>query len=356
MPKPDGGSGEGTARRAVSALLGIVVALGLLFWALRGVHLSEVALHLRTARWLPLAAAVVLATATFPLRLVRWRLLLRDEQGGALPAMPLWHAVAIGFMANNLLPFRAGELVRTFAATRLAGARFSTVLSSIAVERIFDGLAVVALLTFALLVSDLPPDVAVGGVSIRHAAQAAGAMGFGALVAAVLVVAYPLAAERLVRQVLPTGRLTDKIVALLEGIRLGLAALRSPTRLAGVVFWSFAVWLVNAWAFYMGFDAFGIPVSFASSRSRRPRAGRARRAGRAIPPAGSCGSPAPASRRRLRDPTGDRSRARPLQGAERAGLFLRHRLSRHHLSPDHPAGRLVPGAHPRRSERPSLFG
>jgi uncharacterized protein (TIRG00374 family) len=246
-------------------LLGIVVAVALLVWALRGVHLSEVVLHLRTARSIPLAMAAVLATATFPIRLVRWRLLLRDERGGALPVVPLWHAVAIGFMANNLLPFRAGELVRTFAATRLAGARFSAVLSSIAVERIFDGLAVVALLTFALLVSDLPPDVAVAGVPIRHAAQAAGAMGLAALVAAVLVVAFPLAAERLLRRVLPAGRLTDRIVALLEGIRHGLAALRSPTRLAGVVFWSLAVWLVNAWAFYVGFDAFGIPVSFAGA-------------------------------------------------------------------------------------------
>jgi uncharacterized protein (TIRG00374 family) len=212
-----------------------------------------------------LAVAAILATTTFPLRLVRWRLLLRDERGGPLPAMPLWHAVAIGFMANNLLPFRAGELVRTFAATRLAGARFSAVLSSIAVERIFDGLAVVALLTLALLVSDLPPDVAVAGVSIHHAAQVAGAMGLAALVAAVLVVAFPLAAERLVRRLLPAGRFTEKIVALLEGIRHGLAVLRSPTRLAGVIFWSLAVWLVNAWAFYVGFDAFGISVSFAGA-------------------------------------------------------------------------------------------
>jgi uncharacterized protein (TIRG00374 family) len=246
-------------------LLGIVVAVALLVWALRGVHLSEVALHLRTARSIPLAVAAVLATATFPLRLVRWRLLLRDERGGALPALPLWHAVAIGFMANNLLPFRAGELVRVFAATRLTGARFSAVLSSIAVERIFDGLTIVTLLTYALLASDLAPDVAVAGVSIRHAAQAAGTMGLAALVAAVLVVASPLAAERLVRRLLPAGRITEKIVELLEGIRHGLAVLRSPTRLAGVVFWSFAVWLVNTWAFYVGFQAFGIPVSFAGA-------------------------------------------------------------------------------------------
>ena len=96
-------------------------------------------------------------------------------------------------MANNILPFRAGELVRLLAASRLAAARFSAVLSSVAVERIFDGLAVVALLSVSLLASDLPPGVAVGGVSVRHAAQVGRRARVAALVAAVLVVAFPLA-------------------------------------------------------------------------------------------------------------------------------------------------------------------
>ena len=141
----------------------VAAGIALMVWALHGVHFDEVVRHLRNARLAPLAAAVVLATLTYVIRLIRWRLLLRDTDGSALPALPLWHAVAIGFMANNLLPFRAGEVVRTIAASRLAGARFSAVLSSIAVERIFDGLAVVALLSLSLIASDLPPDVAVGG-------------------------------------------------------------------------------------------------------------------------------------------------------------------------------------------------
>ena len=243
-------------------MLGAVIAIALMVWALRGVHFDEVVRHLRNAHLAPLAAAVVIATLTFPLRLVRWRLLLRDEDGSPLPAGPLWHAVAIGFMANNLLPFRAGELVRLIAASRLAGARFSAVLSSIAVERIFDGLSVVALLSVSLLASDLPPDVRVGGVSLRHAAQGAGAMAAVALAAALLVVAFPRAAERVVRRVLPAGRFADRIVALIEGLRHGLSVLRSPALLAGTIFWSLVLWLTNALAFYVGFKAFDIPVDY----------------------------------------------------------------------------------------------
>lgn len=234
-------------------------------WALRDVSLTEVSAHITTAHAGALAAAVVIATITFPLRLIRWRLLLRDEQGAAYPAGPLWHAIALGFMANNLLPLRAGELIRSYTAARLAPARFTTVISSVAVERIFDGLTVVALLTLALFASDLPSSTAIGGTSVSQLARLAGIAGVVALFGAIAVVAAPLAAERLVRRMLPRAHVADRIVDLIEGIRQGLAVLRSPARLAGVIFWSLVLWLVNALAFYVGFQAFDIPVSYAGA-------------------------------------------------------------------------------------------
>lgn len=244
------------------ALLGIGISVGLLLWALRGVSISEVLHHVGAAEPGPLLAAVILATLTFPLRLVRWRLLLRDESGMAYPVGPLWHAVALGFMANNLLPLRAGELVRSYTASRLAGIRFTTVFSSIAVERIFDALTIVALLTLALLSPDLPRSVTVAGVSVAHLAQAGGLMGGAGLLVAVLVLSAPLMAERLIRRLLPSTRLADRLVSLIEGVRQGLMVLRTPGRLAGVVFWSLVLWLVNALAFHVGFAAFNISVSY----------------------------------------------------------------------------------------------
>jgi uncharacterized protein (TIRG00374 family) len=226
------------------------------------VHLGEVLRQIRQADPWPLALGVVLASLTFVLRLVRWRLLLRDVDGLPLQAWPLWHATAIGFMANNLLPFRAGELVRVLAATKLSGARFTAAMSSIAVERIFDALTVVGLLGAGLLFSDLPAGVVVGGVSLARAAQVAGLLSIAALLGAVAVVAFPLAAERLVRRLLPAGAFAERIVELIEGVRHGLASLRSPGLLTGVVFWSLAHWLLNAAALWVSFFAFGIPVGF----------------------------------------------------------------------------------------------
>jgi glycosyltransferase 2 family protein len=240
----------------------VVISLGLLFWALRGVRLEDILHQVRAAQPVPLLVAVILATLTFPLRLIRWRLLLRQESGRPYPAAPLWHAVALGFMANNLLPLRAGELIRSYTASRLGNIRFTTVLSSIAVERIFDGLTIAGLLTLALLSPDLPDDVMVGGVSLARLTRMAGLLGGLALLLAIGVLLAPLAAERLVRAFLPWPSVANRMVNLIEGVRQGLVVLRTPVRLMMVVFWSLALWLINALAFYVGFAAFDIQVSY----------------------------------------------------------------------------------------------
>ena len=243
--------------------LGVAISAVLLWVAVRGVSLEEVLHQIQSVRpgWLlPVLASIF---CRFWLTAVRWQLLLRPVR--RIGVHRLFGITMIGFMANNLLPFRAGELVRVFAATKLSGARLTATMSSIAVERIFDGLAVIGLLGAGLLFSDLPSGVAVGGVSLARAAQVAGLISVAALLGAAAVVAFPLAAEGLVRRLLPAGGLADRIVAIIEGIRHGLASLRSPGLLAGVVLWSLVLWLVNAASFWVSFAAFDIPVGFAGA-------------------------------------------------------------------------------------------
>lgn len=265
MPPISDPAGPSTRRRAIPSLLGLGISALALWWALRDVRWSSVWAHITEAKLVPLAAAVAVATLTFLVRLLRWRLLLRRADGGPLPLGPLWHAVAIGFMANNILPFRMGEIMRTLAVSRLAPVRFTAAFSSIAVERVFDGLAVIALLALSLLAAGLPPDVRVGGVSVASIAVAAALTMLGALAAAIAVVAWPLAAERLIRRVVPSARMAERLIGLVEGIRHGLSVLRSPARLGGVVAWSLGLWLVNALSFYLMFVAFDIPASFAAA-------------------------------------------------------------------------------------------
>ena len=252
-------------RRLLITALGIAVTLGLLYWVLRGTSLSEVAGHLRAARPGPLILAVILATATFPIRAIRWRILLRTADGGPVGWSALWHATAMGFMANNTLPFRLGEVVRSYAASRLGNVPLATALSSVAVERALDGLTLVGLLGVALFRAGLPAGTEVMGARLDTVAIRAGVLCALIFAGALFVVLLPLAAERLVRALIPFRRLADRVVALIENLRQGFGALRSPARLGAAVFWSLAHWLLNAASFFVAFAAFGIQVDFAGA-------------------------------------------------------------------------------------------
>jgi uncharacterized protein (TIRG00374 family) len=245
--------------------VGLAVTLGLLAWALHGVDARALLAHMRRANpWL-MAVTIVLATLTFPLRTMRWRLILRDVAGGGgrFPLLPLWHATAIGFMANNLLPVRAGEFARAYAAQQALPVRFTTALASVGVERVFDGLMLVGLLAVALAAPSFPRDAAVGGMSLAAIARGGAAL-FGAmLVLALLVVHRPAPwlalLKRVAHGVFP-ARFADRVTHLAEGLVAGLEVLKSPGRFLGVVAWSLGLWLVNGASFAVCFRAFGLPV------------------------------------------------------------------------------------------------
>ena len=250
-----------------SALVGIAVTVALLWWTLRDVSFRDVWEHIRGVRPTFLLLTVVLATATFPMRAIRWRYLLRLE-GAALPLAPLWHAAAIGFMANNVLPARAGELARAYAARRLTNVRFTTALASIVVERVLDGATLVVLLIAGSWAGGFSSDTTVGGVTIGALVRGAGAAFGVLLVAALLVVRFPglmlTTVRRLAGVALP-DRWTHRLVEMVEGLVHGLEGLRTPASVAAVILWSFAVWLTAAASFWAGFVAFNIDVPWSAA-------------------------------------------------------------------------------------------
>lgn len=209
-----------------------------------------------------------MATLTFPIRAFRWRIMLATTTPDARLGV-VWKATAIGFMANNVLPARGGELARAYAASRLASVRFTTALGSIAVERVFDGLVLVLLLAYAIAAPGFPADAAVRGTSLSSLATWAGGAFVLLLVVLFAVVHAPSRAmsggAALVRRVLPHGP-AEFVVGLARHFIEGLSILRSPRDFAWVVAWSFVLWLVNGLAFYTGFLAFHLDhLPFASA-------------------------------------------------------------------------------------------
>lgn len=125
-----------------------VMSVVLLALALRQADLEVLGRSLVQANYVHVAGAVATYFVDLGFRSVRWSILLRGTR--ATSPWRLYPVVAIGYVANNLLPARIGELSRAYLVGRRDGVSPSTVLASIAIERVVDGLTVLVLLVLAL--------------------------------------------------------------------------------------------------------------------------------------------------------------------------------------------------------------
>jgi uncharacterized protein (TIRG00374 family) len=242
-------------------LIGAAISAAFLYWALHDVKPVQVFHEIGRAHPVWFLASVAAATLTFPLRAIRWRIFLANSTSERR-VQPYWRAVAIGFMANNVLPGRAGEVVRAYAGTELIGVPFPSSLASVGIERIFDGVVLVGLLALAVAAPDFPSNVVLGrGPSLAALTTTMAALFAGALALLIVMVrsrARSLAlVERIVRKVLPV-RAAGPVVGILAHLADGLAVLGSTRDILRVLTWTFALWLTNAGAYVFGFWAFGI--------------------------------------------------------------------------------------------------
>ena len=248
---------ERRSARALQIALGVAISAGLVWYAFRKTPFSEVWSIITTAHVVPVVIAVILATIPFALRVPRWKLLLRHEDGSAIATRPMWNAVSIGFAANNVLPLRAGEFLRVAAISRLAPVSFAAALSSVAVERVIDGLIAVSLLGIGLVSGHLEASSGMGSK-----AEIIGIACLAVIVAAILAAWRREQVIRLATTLLPSGKLSTRLITFADHVLQGLSALRDPRRAVPVVLWSVAIWLVNGAAFYVMFKAFDFNVPF----------------------------------------------------------------------------------------------
>jgi uncharacterized protein (TIRG00374 family) len=247
--------------------LGIALSAGFLVWAFKDESPAQIWAEISRANLGLLVLAALVATSIFPLRAIRWRIIL-GPLGEDLTIAPLWRAIAVGMMVNNIYPARLGEIARAYALTReTKRVSLTASVASLAVDRVFDALTLMLLLVSAMLAPEFPKGMTVGGQSIQRGAALFGAGAVGLFVILYLIVAFPRQLVRLYAAAV--GRVAPRFVergsALIHGFSDGLGVLRSPRRFVAVFLWALAHWLVNALAFWIAFNAVGIDVPFSAA-------------------------------------------------------------------------------------------
>jgi len=239
-------------RQVWIGILGTALFLGLFFWR---TDLGDMADKLADANywWFAPAIAVWFLSAWF--RSLRWHYLLRPITN--VSSQTLYPVVIIGYMANNLLPARAGELVRAYIMDQRHRVSMMATLGTIAVERLFDGLVLVAFL------------IAVGafvGLS-RELGILAAAMSATFVIVLALFLFAASSQERAERwlarllRFLP-ARAQEKGRQWAGSFIAGLGALQSPWRIAAVTVTSVVAWALEATMYFMVGVSFNLGEAF----------------------------------------------------------------------------------------------
>ncbi|MCA9787909.1 MAG: flippase-like domain-containing protein, partial [Candidatus Cloacimonetes bacterium] len=212
--------------------------------------------------WFSLAfSSLILAMCV---RAVRWQVIVNPMKKLSFGVM--FGLNNLGYMANNLLPMRLGELLRGIYLARKAGMPVSSAMATVVLERVFDMLGALGCL-FALLVF-VPLAILGDRGPLVHGLlpTLSWIVGTGLVLLVALVVFRERVQSRLNRMalILP-ARLADMVTRLLDSFIKGLAILESPWRtlwlvvLTGILYGCYYLSL-KTMMLAMGLNSISLPL------------------------------------------------------------------------------------------------
>lgn len=232
--------------------IGILVATFFVWLIFKNVNFHDLLVNFKQVNISYIAGAIFVFFAGYCCRIERWRLMLLQENPRLQwenCAGPLMASVA----ANNVLPFRAGDILRAFAFNKRLEISASTSLTSLFVERLLDLLMVVSFLGIALTYFGMDSSALVG-------------VGGGVLLFAAIAILFLLLFPGIFRR--PAFFISDLIYKLntrlgtkfkevLLKIFVALDHTSQKTTISKLVLWSFLAWICEGLVFW--FVALSLP-------------------------------------------------------------------------------------------------
>jgi hypothetical protein len=239
----------------MSGRLRILLGFGLSFvvvaFLLWEIDLGRVVAVLGQSRLQLLPLILVPFAVDISLRTARWHVLLAREPRPGYRGTFAY--LVIGYLANNILPMRLGELVRAHLLGRREGVGRSRALGSIAMERTLDVISASAVGAVACAVSGVH-----GAIVVTLALVALGA---GSIVAVVALLPQDLVRRMIDRSVARAPAGPPALIAGIAGRFLhALLDAAAPGRVLAAFVLSVAAWLVTSGLFAVTAACLGISL------------------------------------------------------------------------------------------------
>ncbi|MCB9114458.1 MAG: flippase-like domain-containing protein [Caldilineaceae bacterium] len=243
-------------KRNLQLAIGVIVSAFFIYLALPGLHLPTVVEALRTANYWWLVPGVAVYIIGLWVRTWRWQYTLRPVK--LVPVVTLFPMVCIGYFGNNVFPFRAGELLRSYVLKKREDIAISTSLATVIIERLTDGLVMIMFVFIALPFAPMPE-------FYRNAVIAMTVMFLMATAVFMWMASQPERVERfyaLLAGVVLRGRVRERTDDLYHRFMLGLRSLSEPSDVIMIFFTSVIIWLLETVKYWFVMHAFDFSVSF----------------------------------------------------------------------------------------------
>ena len=240
--------------RVTSWMVVLAISGALLYFSLRGIDWAEVWHIVRGARLELVALTMVLNSIALFSRSFRWRVLL--QACCPVPVSTAFWATAAGYLGNNVLPARAGEVIRTLMISRRTGANTAFVLTTALSERVVDAAVLITITATVLLT--LPEKPSWLDATVRPFAI----LGLVSVLGLTLLPSLKdLGLRWLARMPLPAA-LLDKLAGIVEQAVAGIEAFHHRGRLVRFLMLTALIWFLDGLITVVGARAIGVPITF----------------------------------------------------------------------------------------------
>jgi uncharacterized protein (TIRG00374 family) len=239
-----------SALKTRGAWIGYIIALGCLIWVFHDVEWASLFANLPTMNWWWVALAVVSDIASYFFQGWRWSLLLRSR--GRFSALNATQAIYCGLYVNEILPMRAGEVVRTYLAARWLRTGVTVIVSSIMVERFLDAVWLAFAVGTTILLVPLP----------RYILDAEELLAGLVFAATALFVYLVLRRKRKVPEELESARKPNRLRRILAQLAGGIRDIGLSRQLYASFAASSLVLILQILAFWLVMCGYGLQLSF----------------------------------------------------------------------------------------------
>jgi uncharacterized protein (TIRG00374 family) len=242
--------------RHIATGLGVLFSISALFWLAQQFDLAELPAILNKLDYAILSPIPLFIVLSFSIRAQRWRLLVEHQ-----PPIRYWtsfSALMIGYLLNNILPARAGDLARALDLGKSEKISRTKVFATLVTERTADLAITLVFLALALLTYPaLPEWLQQSGIAVAVVASAA---------VVFLIVAHTTgrrwipALVGLLAHRLP-DRIGSKILQMVTSALDGIAGIFRPANALAFIVLTGFLWILEVAIVYLVAVGVGLPLA-----------------------------------------------------------------------------------------------